>query len=277
MSLSRGSCRLCCLKVQQDQRCRRRRNDDPTQQQRLWQHKMLSSPQPTILLIQCNDGAIQKDGDSTFINPSIILCKCLPYSADDCSDEEITARRSANSDDAILAFDNSVRIFLKESVFENSDNIRRNGTVEEMIQSYCDEDKTDYSDDGSVRREWWSLAEADPYIVSRVCCYCSSDNRRGRHRPNSHRHANINARITATKVDSYQTDKKSMPSKDQDVNRLELPSLLRRRVAIPLFSSSVTIRPLQSLIISSFLDRYRQFPLILINILYCYILAGNDN
>mmetsp|Transcript_6536 Transcript_6536/g.7561 ORF Transcript_6536/g.7561 Transcript_6536/m.7561 type:complete len:1038 (+) Transcript_6536:93-3206(+) len=263
MSLSRGSCRICCLKVQQDQRSRRRRNDDPTQQKRSWQHKMLSSPQPTILLIQSNDDAIQKDVDSTNTNPSIVLCKCLPYSVEEIGNEEIATRRLANSDDVILAFDNSVRIFLKETVVENnSDNIRSNKAIEEMIQSYCDEDKTDYSDDDSIHREWWSLVEADPYIVRRVCCYCPSDDRRRRHRPNSHRHVNINARITANKVDSYQIEKNSMTSVGHDENRLKTPSRRRRRVAIPLFPPSVTIRPLQSLIITIVLG---SIPLVSVN------------
>jgi SpoVK/Ycf46/Vps4 family AAA+-type ATPase len=271
MSLSRGSCRLCRVETKRGGRRRSRRNDDPSQQQqqqqqRSWQQKLISSPQPTILLIQSNDNAIDNNGkDST--TSSMILCKCLPYSNDDygsggSSNEESTTPHSSNADadDSILAFDESVRIVL------NNNNSCNNGKIEKMIRSYCDEDQTDSNDDDTnSNHEWWSLDEVDPEIVRRVCCYCSSsdDRRRRSHRPNSHRHAIINARISISKAGSNKkTDKESMHNtnvtgvtstsstfEDED-NILESPCLHRRRVVIPLFSPSVTVRPLQTLIIS---------------------------
>ena len=217
MSLSRGSCRLCRVETKREGRRRRRRsrNDDPSQRQLSWQQKLISSPQPTILFIQSNDNVIGNDRkDST--TSSMILCKCLPYSNDDncgngSSNEESTTRHSSNADNAILAFDDSVRIVLNNN---NSCNI---GKIEKMIRSYCDKDQTDCNDDDNNcnNHEWWSLDEADPdpEIVRRVCCYCSSDDRRRRsNRPNSHRHANITARTSKSKAGSNKTDKKSMPN-----------------------------------------------------------------
>ena len=278
MSLSRGSCRLCRVETKREGRRRRRsrRNDDPSQRQLSWQQKLISSPQPTILFIQSNDNVTENNRkDST--TSSMILCKCLPYSNDDdcgngSSNEESTTRHSSNADNAILAFDDSVRIVL------NNNNSCNNGKIEKMIRSYCDEDQTDCNDDdnNSNNHEWWSLDEADPdpEIVRRVCCYCSSDDRRRRsNRPNSHRHANLNARTSNSNAGLDKTDKKSMPNTndatvtnnsstseyydedyddddDDDDNMLESPCLRRHRVVIPLFSPSVTVRPLQTLIIS---------------------------
>lgn len=171
MSLSGGSCRLC-LRVQQDQhRCRRIDDNHPSQQNLLRrQQRLLSSPQPTIMLIYDNEILDYRQSDCiVHENSSMILCKSLPYSVEDCGKKEIT------NDDVILAFDDSVIISLKDEATTM--------TLESFLHSFCCNKQTVCSDDDRLYRDYWSLGDdkPDPHTV-----------RRQRQHPNPPRRATIN-------------------------------------------------------------------------------------
>jgi len=123
------------------------------------------------------------------------------------------------NDVKILEYDESVVMFLKEAISSKDDQYDLN--IDGLLRSCCKIDEKGLKNTNVY--ESWNLVETDPEIVDSL--YSGSD---------IVHDANRSPRLYLTiKIDDH-----------------EQPSHLHRGVAIPLLSPSVTIRPLQSIVIS---------------------------
>jgi SpoVK/Ycf46/Vps4 family AAA+-type ATPase len=286
MSISGGTCRLCSsTKPQQEtstfsdnqdqgqqrrRRPRRYRNDDDSSQQEKEQEQEHppTLQQPTIVMIQYEDDnpdeitrSIREPADDSTVSTTraalqksgIILCKWLPtylsfhttrlFSKAGDNNNFVEPNPEYGIDD-ILEFDESVVMFPKDdervgsSKNGHSSNVpKERSRIDGLLRS-CLEDKNEiiegaqyYGDDTTTTEcESWSLGETDPEFVRRPS---SGDDRlHGSNNNNNNNNPPPPSRCCYLTIENGNYNRR------------------HKGVAIPLFSPSVTIRPLQSMVIS---------------------------
>ena len=274
MSISGGTCRLCSsaqpqqatssfsdTQNQGQQRRRRRprryRNDtdDSSQQEQIKEHPP-TLQQPTLVIIQyeddnpheiarknnrepaSNDSTVSSTTRAAALQKSgIILCKWLPTyltfhtnrllskAAGDNSNKNVVEPNTEYGIDDILEFDESVVMFPKDASIIDSNNghssshiPKERSRIHGLLRS-CLEDTSEiiegaqyYGEDATTTTECesWNLGETDPEFVNP---------------PSS-------SRCCYLTIENNNSNRR------------------HKGVAIPLFSPSVTLRPLQSMVIS---------------------------